>query len=90
MSLIPIQEALLAVTNSFEGNVFVNATTFTNASFTLPDYVTQLFPRLDASQIQDVVAAYSNVSDLPTILSQAEAVMGESEPSLSLDLHSHL
>lgn len=69
---------MLAVTNAFEGNIFVNATIFANTSYSLADYVHQLFEGLDESQIQNTVDLYSNVSSLLDTLSQAEAVMGES------------
>lgn len=75
---LTVQEALLAVTNAFEGNIFVNATFFANTSYSLADYVSQLFDGLNESQIQDTVDLYSNVPSLPDTLSQAEAVMGES------------
>ena len=67
------------MTNSFEGNIFVNASAFDNTSYTLTDYVSSLFSQMDESQIQQTVDIYSNVSDLPDVLSQAEAVMGESK-----------
>ena len=67
------------MTNSFEGNIFVNPSVFENTSYTLTDYVSSLFSQMDESQIQQTVDIYSNVSDLPDVLSQAEAVMGESE-----------
>lgn len=50
---------------------------FTNTN-SLTDYVTQLFSRLNESQIQHTVDLYSSVPDLPNVLSQAEAIMGES------------
>lgn len=56
----------------------MNATFFANATYSLADYVSQLFEGLNESQIQDTVDLYSNVSSLPDTLSQAEAVMGES------------
>ncbi|EIM89556.1 alpha/beta-hydrolase [Stereum hirsutum FP-91666 SS1] len=70
-------EALLAVTNSYEGNIFVNASAFDNTSYTLTDYVSSFFSLMNEAQIRQTVEIYSNVSDLPDVLSQAEAVMGE-------------
>ncbi|EIM89554.1 alpha/beta-hydrolase [Stereum hirsutum FP-91666 SS1] len=70
-------EVLLAVTNAFEGNLFVNQTMFNGTNITLTDYVTQLFSRLNAEQIQHTVDLYSNVSDLPDVVLQANAIMGE-------------
>lgn len=67
------------MTNSYEGNIFVNASFFDNTSYTLTNYVSSLFSRMNESQIQHTVEIYSEVSDLPDVLSQAEAVMGESE-----------
>lgn len=67
------------MTNSYEGNIFVNASAFDNTSYTLTDYVSSLFSLMNEAQIQQTVEIYSNVSDLPDVLSQAEAVMGESE-----------
>lgn len=70
------------MTNAFEGNLFVNQTMFNGTNITLTDYVTQLFSRLNAEQIQHTVDLYSNVSDLPDVVLQANAIMGESECSL--------
>lgn len=67
------------MTNSFEGNIFVNQAMFSGTNTTLTDYVTQLFSQLDESQIEQVADVYSTDPDLPDTLSQAEAIMGESK-----------
>lgn len=46
---------------------------------TLEEYVTLLFSRLDDTQIQHTVNLYSNISGVEGVVSQAGAVMGESE-----------
>ncbi|THH19417.1 hypothetical protein EW146_g1764 [Bondarzewia mesenterica] len=70
-------ETLLAITNSHEGDLFVNATAVTSANLTLAEYVTQLFPRLNHTQVQHAVGLYSRIG-LQTVVEQAEAVMGDS------------
>lgn len=65
---------MLAVTNAFEGAIFVNASAA--AASTLSDYVTQLFPELGPQQIAAAVTQYTGVPG-ETVLEQAIAVMGE-------------
>ena len=62
------------MTNTFEGEIFVNAN-FTD-NITLTDYVAELVPQFDESQIQAVVAQYTDIG-LDTVLEQAIGVMGE-------------
>jgi carboxylesterase type B len=69
------QERFLAFTNSFEGTIFVNPN-FT-AQQTVSDYVAQLFPNFNESQIKQAVAQYDNVSTLTTTNDKAIAIMGE-------------
>lgn len=70
-----MQERLLAITNTFEGSIFVNSAF--SAEMTVTDYVAQLFPRFDQKQIADAAAQYTNVSELPTTNDKAIAIMGE-------------
>ncbi|EJD07869.1 alpha/beta-hydrolase [Fomitiporia mediterranea MF3/22] len=67
--------AFLAVTNAFEGTVFVNANF--SAQMTATDYVTQLFPLFNQAQIEETVQQYTNIG-LNTVNDQAIAIMGES------------
>ena len=71
------------MTNTFEGEVFVNAN-FTD-NITLADYVTQLVPQFNESQIQATVARYTNIG-LDTVLDQAIGVMGECKLQIALCL----
>ncbi|KAF7349008.1 Carboxylic ester hydrolase [Mycena venus] len=63
-------EALLSVTNAFEGTTFVNQSTSLNAT----QYALDLFPNLGSAQAEEVGALYV---DLGTSLFQTEAIMGE-------------
>lgn len=65
----------LAMTNTFEGRIFVNANFSTQMDITT--YVTQLFPLFDEKQIQDTVDQYTGIG-LDTVNDQAIAIMGES------------
>ena len=62
------------MTNTFEGTIFVNATF--SAEMTVTDYITQLFPVFDESQINAAVAQYTDIG-LDTVNDQAIAIMGE-------------
>lgn len=65
----------MAVTNSFEGAIFVNQST---ASFVQSNnYVAQLFPELGNQQIQAAAAQYASVG---TPINQAIGIMGECAP----------
>ncbi|KZP26472.1 alpha/beta-hydrolase [Athelia psychrophila] len=67
-------EVLLAITNTFEGRVFVT-TTVTNTTA----YAQDVFPLLDANQMEAVAAQYSVLNGtLPTAYDQAIGIMGES------------
>ncbi|TFK73212.1 alpha/beta-hydrolase [Pluteus cervinus] len=66
-------EAVLAVTNAFEGTLFVNLST---AGFVQSNnYAAQLFPELGNQQIQAAAAQYASVG---TPINQAIGIMGES------------
>jgi len=64
-------EALLAVTNTFEGTVFVNQ----NVAVTAAQYSSDLFPGFGTAQANTVGALYAG---LGTELFQVDAVQGES------------
>jgi len=64
-------EALLSVTNTFEGTAFVNQ----SVSVTAAQYSLNLFPDFTAAQANTVGALYA---DLGTQLFQVDAVQGES------------
>jgi hypothetical protein len=68
------QDALLAVTNTFEGREFVSNLTTTT---TLVSYVLNAFSALDAQNISAIVDVYSQIDGLDTVLDQAIAVQGE-------------
>ncbi|KAJ3568627.1 hypothetical protein NP233_g5589 [Leucocoprinus birnbaumii] len=65
-------EGLLAVTNSFEGSIFVNSSTADTV--TVEDYVPNLFPELTQEHIDAVSAQYA---DLGAPIDQVRAIMGE-------------
>ncbi|EIW78157.1 alpha beta-hydrolase [Coniophora puteana RWD-64-598 SS2] len=74
-------EVLLAMTNTHEGNVFVNYAETLNTT----SYVENLFPLLPESSVQQVVSAYANYTVGPgggpavgDVLGQAIGIMGES------------
>ncbi|KAJ7149773.1 alpha beta-hydrolase [Mycena crocata] len=64
-------KALLAVTNTFEGTLFVNQ----NTTLTAAEYAFQLFPNFDQKHAAEVGVQYSG---LGTALFQDNAVQGES------------
>ena len=70
-----LQERFLAVTNAFEGTIFVNPNI--SANMTLSDYASQLFPTLNAEQSNAAAMIYANISTLATTLDKAAAIMGE-------------
>ncbi|TFK35578.1 Alpha/Beta hydrolase protein, partial [Crucibulum laeve] len=65
-------EFLLAVTNTFEGALFVDSNTA--STVTIQDYVTQLFPHFGSREITATVAQYQG---LGAPIDQAIAIMGE-------------
>ncbi|VDC03515.1 unnamed protein product [Peniophora sp. CBMAI 1063] len=73
-------DVMLVMTNSHEGDVFVDANTLTRTNATLADYVANLFPRMNDSSIQQAVTLYSNLTDVTatTVPQQAAFVMGDS------------
>ncbi|KAJ7829003.1 Alpha/Beta hydrolase protein [Mycena olivaceomarginata] len=66
-------EALLSVTNAFEGRSFVNQSTAATANAT--EYALDLFPNLGSAQADEVGILYAS---LGTPLFQTNAVQGES------------
>ena len=68
------------MTNSHEGDIFVDEQTLAATNATLADYVANLFPRMNETAIQQAVAIYSNLTDVsaPTVPEQAAFVMGDS------------
>ncbi|KAK0239584.1 Alpha/Beta hydrolase protein [Armillaria nabsnona] len=66
-------EVLMSVTNTNEGALFVNASTV--GTVQVPQYLTQLFPNLNAQNRDVAVAKYSG---LGTPIEQVTAIMGES------------
>ena len=68
------KEVLLAVGNQNEGNIFVD----TNETLTITDYISQLFPDMTSTQVQEAAIVYENYG---TAVDQAVAVMGDCEPS---------
>ncbi|KZV68230.1 alpha/beta-hydrolase [Peniophora sp. CONT] len=73
-------DVTLIMTNSHEGDVFVDAAALVATNSTLAEYVANLFPRMNDSSIQQAVALYSNLTDVsaPTVPEQAAFVMGDS------------
>ena len=69
---------LLSVTNSFEGTIFVEPLV---ALGTVEDYITNLVPTLNTSQVNTLAAAYLDAG-LDGTLNQAIAVMGECQSDL--------
>ena len=67
---------MLSVTNSFEGNIFVNQKT--SATVQVADYVSQLFPNFGHREIDAAAAQYAG---LGTNIFQMEAIVGECELS---------
>ncbi|RDB16283.1 hypothetical protein Hypma_003046 [Hypsizygus marmoreus] len=65
--------ALLAVTNTFEGALFIDQTTPANVD--VPNYLAQLFPNFGQNQITAAAVHYQN---LGSPIFQITAIMGES------------
>ena len=72
--LVVLQGGLLSVTNTFEGNFFVNQNT--SATVQVADYVSQLFPNFGQREIDEAVTQYAG---LGTNIFQVNAIMGECE-----------
>ncbi|KAF5359758.1 hypothetical protein D9756_003025 [Leucocoprinus leucothites] len=66
-------EALLAVTNTFEGALFVNMNT--SSTVQTPSYLANLFPEFRDSQVEEGTTRYANQG---APIDQAVAIMGES------------
>ena len=67
------------ISNANEGAVFVDQTALAPANYTFPQYIGQLFPRLNDDQIQQVVDLYSTEEDPKAPLGRGAEVMGDSE-----------
>ena len=76
--IVASQDVMLVTTNSDEGLIFTTPAVLIADNFTLTEYVTQLFPRLNNAQIQHAVSLYSTPS-LATVPDQASAVMGDGD-----------
>jgi hypothetical protein len=66
------------VTNAHEGDIFTDPAQILADSFTLKHYITELFPRMDQSQISQAVKLYENLAGNTTVPIQAAQVIGES------------
>ncbi|KIJ43139.1 hypothetical protein M422DRAFT_60334 [Sphaerobolus stellatus SS14] len=66
-------EALLSITNTFEGAAFVNSNTASTVQ--IPTYVEQLFPKATSEVAQAVAAQYAGTG---APIDQAIGIMGES------------
>ncbi len=64
--------ALMSVTNTNEGGIFVDSSTA--GTVQVPQYLTQLFPNLSAQNRDVAVTKYSG---LGTPIEQVAAIMGE-------------
>jgi len=71
-------DVVFIMTNTHEGDIFTNPSALTSDNTTLAQYITELFPRMNDSSIQQAVKLYSNVSGLNTVPEQAAEVMGDS------------
>jgi hypothetical protein len=67
---------LLVSTNTHEGNLFIPTATLVQNNFTFREYVTQLFPRLNQHQIDQIVDIYLKIN-LTAVPDLAAAVMGD-------------
>jgi hypothetical protein len=79
MYLLSAQEALLSITNAFEGRSFVNESTAATANAT--KYALDLFPNLGSAQADEVGILYAG---LGTPLFQTNAVQGECGSRIAL------
>lgn len=73
--LLLLQERYLGVTNAFEGTVFVSPQYAANK--TLSDYVAEIFPTFNETQIDETASVYNNISTLSTAGDRMGAVLGE-------------
>ena len=64
----------MAVTNTFEGTIFVNLSTASTVR--IPEYLVNLFPKLDEADIREGTARYAN---LGSSIEQVIGIMGECE-----------
>ena len=81
LMLVILQDIVLAVTNTFEGTIFVNQNT--TATVQVTDYVTQLFPKFGPQVVDAVAAQYAGMGKN---IFQVNAIMGECEyPYMALN-----
>lgn len=67
------KNALLSVTNTFEGRIFTPATVSN-----ITGYIQSLFPLMTTAQVEGAVQVYALFSDTwPTLTDQAVAIRGE-------------
>lgn len=66
-------EAILAVTNTFEGTNFVNSSTASTVQ--IPEYLVNLFPKLGEAEVREGTAQYAK---LGSPIDQVVGIMGES------------
>jgi len=64
----------LAVTNTFEGTIFVNLSTASTVQ--IPEYLVNLFPKLGEANVREGTAQYAN---LGSSIEQVIGIMGECE-----------
>jgi hypothetical protein len=76
------QNVALVVTNAHEGDIFTDPTQIIADNFTLTHYITELFPRMDQSQISQAVKLYENLAGNTTVPIQAAQVIGESKSDI--------
>jgi acetylornithine/succinyldiaminopimelate/putrescine aminotransferase len=78
--LLFYQEAILAVTNTFEGRIFVDLSTASTVETST--YLANLFPEFRDVDIANATALYQNQG---APIDQAVAIMGECECSNLVD-----
>ncbi|KAJ7507092.1 Alpha/Beta hydrolase protein [Mycena galericulata] len=71
-------EMLLLTTDSDEGALFVNPDALVYNNLTLHTYTRGLFPRLDQTQVDQVVALYTSHYNLANTDDRASEIMGDS------------
>lgn len=66
----------MAVTNTFEGTIFVNLSTASTVQ--TPEYLVNLFPKLGEAEVREGTAQYANHG---SSIDQVIGIMGECESS---------
>jgi carboxylesterase 2 len=80
VSIISVQQAVLAVTNTNEGVGFVDQSTGPTVNTTV--YTGQLFPNLGLREVQEAASLYSG---LGTPLEQVNLMMSESKEDYAIN-----